>query len=173
MLTINWYDIRGSAYETTYGNGLSQLGGVLEAAGLLEDTGGGTGLDCLQSRSLSAQGGGKDTTRDHAELGYGDKRGELNIAPREVSRASIWRKQTGVGAEQPIRRRVALEHAKTVRYDQRRMTTTSACPRQAHALLHTISPQLSPHFNQITAKMADDEDRVTMPFKFVTGMFPP
>lgn len=55
---------------STYGNGLSELGGALEATGLLEDAGGGTGLDCLQSRSLGAQGGGKDATRDHAELGY-------------------------------------------------------------------------------------------------------
>ena len=60
---------------STYGNGLSELGGVLEATGLLEDAGGGTGLDCLQSRSLSAQGGGEDTTRDHAELGYGQEVG--------------------------------------------------------------------------------------------------
>lgn len=59
----------------TYGNGLSELGGVLEAASLLEDAGGGAGLDCLQSRSLSAQGGGDDTTRDHAELGYQTGRG--------------------------------------------------------------------------------------------------
>ena len=58
-----------------YGNGLSELGGVLETASLLEDAGGRAGLDCLQSRSLSAQGGGKDTTRDHAELGLSTRRG--------------------------------------------------------------------------------------------------
>jgi len=62
----------------TYGDGLSELGGVLEATGLLEDAGGGAGLDCLQSRSLSAQGGGDDATRDHAELGYQTRRGEID-----------------------------------------------------------------------------------------------
>lgn len=64
----HWIDrIRGCAC-VTYGNGLSELGGVLEATELLEDAGGGAGLDCLQSRSLNAQGGGNDTTRDHVEL---------------------------------------------------------------------------------------------------------
>lgn len=52
-------------HDQTYGNGLSQLRGGLksEAAGLLEDTGGGAGLD---GGRLGAQSGGEDTTRDHA-----------------------------------------------------------------------------------------------------------
>lgn len=91
----------------TYGNGLSELGGVLETASLLEDAGGRAGLDCLQSRSLSAQGGGKDTTRDHAELGYRQNEEERVIAP-EVSRGASM--QTEAGAEQPIGgRRVPLD----------------------------------------------------------------
>lgn len=70
--------IRMDLRMTTYGNGLSELGGVLEATGLLEDAGGGAGLDCLQSRSLGAQGGGKDTTRDHVGLGYRQEVGGLD-----------------------------------------------------------------------------------------------
>merc|ERR1712093_939131 len=34
-----------------------------------------------------------------------------------------------------------------------------------------IFPQFNPTTNHNTAKMADDEDRVTMPFKFVTAGF--
>lgn len=74
---MNWR-LAGKLRMSTYGNGLSELGGVLEATGLLEDAGGGAGLDCLQSRSLSAQGGGKDTTRDHVGLGYRQEVGGLD-----------------------------------------------------------------------------------------------
>lgn len=83
--------------------------------------------------------------------------------------------QTEAGAEQPIRRRRGTGLEETT---PRLSGTTEGRQRlllfaTATALLQTISPQFNLSTNHNTAKMADDEDRVTMPFKFVTGMHPP